>query len=276
MSFDSRETSEYEGKPRELYWFMRGDEEWHYSSGVEEVEFQFDTYTPIEGLSRSAIRDGRERSRNQLTVELPRTAEVALLYQGIPNTAAVWLNIYELHEGEDEYAIAWQGRVRGCEFKGAVAILTLDSLLASTKKQSLRHLYQNQCNHFTFDANCGLSEATYSVASQTVLTIEDNVLTIDNANAADFFRAGQVKRANGDRRFIVSDSKAGSTHTLTLLQPFEDMEAGEVVTLIGGACLHTFTTCQATKLPGGSTADNSANYGGYPKVPRKNPFKSIY
>jgi hypothetical protein len=276
MSFESIETSEYDNEPRELYWFMRGAESWTYTSGAHPVEFDGHTFEPVAGLSRSNTRDGGERSRSQLTVTMPRDTEIARMFVGIPETQALWMYLYRIHDGESGFRLSWQGRVRFNEFSGNTAKLTLDNILTSTKKAGLRHLFQGQCNHFTFDSNCGLSEVAFSTAGVSVDAIDGNFIEISNSQAAGYYVAGQVKRANGDRRFIVTDTKASSVHTLELLTPFEDMELGEEVTIIGGACRHNFATCQIVKQADGTTIDNSEHYGGYPKVPRKNPFKSFH
>jgi uncharacterized phage protein (TIGR02218 family) len=277
MSFDIKEASQYSGQPRELYWFMRGVESWAYSSGItEDVEMDSQVFQPLPGLSRSNIKDAAERGQAQLTVTMPRDALIAKEFIGIPNIEPVWLYVYRVHEGEIDFRITWQGRIRVVEFQGNNAKITLDNIKGSTKKSALRALYQNQCNHFTFDANCGLLEADYTVSDVEVLSLDTNVMTIEDADrAAGFYRAGQVRRSSGDRRFVVSDTKVGDVHTLTLLTPFEDLAVGDLVDLIGGACLHTFGTCQIITDKTGAPVDNSANYGGYPKVPRKDPFKSI-
>jgi hypothetical protein len=196
-------------------------------------------------------------------------------FEGIPPVEAMWLSIYKIHAGESEYRITWQGRVRNAEFKGNRCTLTLDNILASTKTQAFRQLFQGQCNNFMYDVNCGLSEALFSV-DVTVDSVDGSTVTFTAPQAAGFYQSGQLKRANGDRRFVVSDTVASGEHTVELLTPFEDLQAGEVIVAIGGACRHSFDTCQAVTLPDGSTEDNSANYGGYPKVPRKNPFRSFH
>lgn len=266
MSYQSRELSESDGKPRELYWFMRGSTSFTFTSAAEAIEFDARIFEPVNGLSRGNVREGTERSKSQLTVEMPRDTEVAREFVGIPNVTPMWLSIYRIHEGEVGFRLTWQGRVRVCEFSGIKATMTLDSIAASTKKAALRHLFQNQCNHFTFDSNCGLSEADYTHLTD-VETVDNNVLTVLDSQVAGYYIAGQVKRANGDRRLITNDTKVSGTHTLELLTPFENLEIGEPISIIGGACRHTFDTCPIAAKP---------NYGGYPKVPRKNPFKSIH
>lgn len=275
MSFNTHEQSEFDGRPVELYWFMRGADSWCYSSGADEYELESQTFTPVAGLTRSTIRAGRERARNQLTVDLPRDIAVADEFKGVPRIEPMWLNIYRLHEGETDFRITWQGRVRFVSFKDNNATITLDDISGSLKKSSLRHLYQNQCNHFTYDQNCGLVEGDYTTLDVNVIAVDGNNVTVVSPEINGFYKAGQVRRANGDRRFVVSDNEVSGTHTLNLLTPFENLTPGENVDLIGGACGHTFTTCQAVKDIGGGTTDNSANYGGYPKVPRKNPFRSF-
>jgi hypothetical protein len=266
MSFDAREISEYEGEPQELYWFMRGTEEWLYTSGAYAVTLGLNTYEPLAGLKRQAIVRGRERSRNQLSIDMPRTAALVSEFIGVPKQTPVWLKIYRVHEGETDARISYQGRVRACDIKGSMATFTCDDIMASVYKQAFRHKFQNQCNHFMFDANCTLVEGDYTHTDQEVLSVTNDQITVDNAEAAGAFINGQVRLASGERRLVVANSKAGSTHTLTLLQPFEGLEAGAIVSLIEGACRNTFATCPDA---------NKANYGGYPLVPRKDPFRSV-
>lgn len=275
MSFESVETSEYGNEPRELFWFMRGSESWTYTSAHYPIDFSGYRFEPMDGIVRTSVRDSGERSRNQMTVTVPRDSDIARMLVGVPETKPLWLHIYRVHDGEIDYTILWQGRVRFGETSGSVTKITLDDIRASTKKAALRHLFQNQCNNFTFDANCGLSEADFST-DVTVVSVVGNVLSVTDSQAAGYYTAGQVLRANGDRRFVVNDTFSSGVHALELISPFENIAAGETVTVIGGACRHTFSTCQIVKKADGSTVDNSANYGGYPKVPTKNPFRSFH
>ena len=266
MSFDAREISEYEGEPQELYWFMRGVESWTYTSGAYPIVLDTNTYEPLAGLKRGEVTRGRERSRNQLSIDIPRTADIVQQYITVPKQSPIWLKIYRIHEGETDYRIFYQGRVRAVDFKGGMAKMTLDDILASVYKQAFRHKFQNQCNHFMFDSNCTLSEEDYLHNDVAVATVSGETITLDNAAAAGAFINGQVRRSNGERRQVVNDTKAGSTHTLTLRMPFEGLEAGEEVDLIEAACRNSWATCPA---------DNKVNYGGYPLVPRKNPFQNV-
>lgn len=266
MSFDAREISEYEGEPQELYWFMRGAEEWLYTSGAYAITLGLQTYEPLGGLKRQAIVRGQDRSRNQLSIDLPRTATIVSEFLGVPKQSPIWLKIMRVHEGETDDRITYQGRVRACDIKGSMATLTLDDIMASVYRQAFRHKFQNQCNHFLYDSNCTLVEGDYTHTGQTLLTVTNDQITVNNAEAAGAFINGQVRLASGERRLIIANTKVGSTHTLTLLQPFEGLLAGDVVSLIEGACRNTFATCPPS---------NQTNYGGYPLVPRKNPFKSV-
>jgi uncharacterized phage protein (TIGR02218 family) len=275
MSFDARETSEFEGEPQELYWFMRGSDEWLYTSGAFQITLGDETYEPLAGLKRADIVRGQERGTNQLTIEMPRSTDIAEEFISVPKQSAIWLKIFRVHDGETDYRIFYQGRIRAVDFKGNIATLTLDDITASIHKQAFRWKFQNQCNNFTFDANCTLDEEDFTYANQEILSIDGNDITFDNTEASAWFTSGQIVMSTGDRRMIVNDVKVGSTHTITLLQPFETLIVGDLVDAVGGACRHTFATCQAVKTKSGGTEDNSENYGGYPLVPRKDPFRSI-
>lgn len=275
MSFDARETSAFDGEPQELYWFMRDSTSWFYTSGAYPITLDLNTYEPLAGLERQAIVRGRERSKNQLSINVPRSADLVQEFFGVPRQSPIWLKIFKIHIGETDFRITYQGRVRAVDFKGGVATLTLDDIMASVYKQAFRHKFQNQCNHFMYDSNCTLVEGDFTYEDQEILSVTNDQITVDNAEAAGVYTNGQVRLSNGDRRLVVADTKVGSTHTLTLLQPFEVLEAGDLVNLIIGACRNTFATCKAINTLGGGTDDNSENYGGYPLVPRQDPFRSV-
>lgn len=275
MSFDAKETSAFEGEPQELYWFMRGAEEWLYTSGAYPIMLDVNLYEPLAGLKREAVVRGQERGRNQLTIEMPRTTDLVQEFITVPKQTPIWLKIFRIHDGETDYRIFYQGRIRAVDFKGNLATLTMDDITASIYKQAFRWKFQNQCNNFTFDDNCTLDEVDFTYTDQEILSIDGSVITFDNTEAAGWFISGQIIMSNDDRRMIINDTKVGSTHTITLLQPLEDAQVGDLVNAVGGACRHTFETCKLVKTMGGGTEDNSENYGGYPLVPRKNPFRSI-
>ena len=268
MSFDAKEKSEFQGEPQELYWFMRSGEEWFYTSGAFEIVLGLNTYVPLAGLKHGDITRGRERSRNQLSIEIPKTAALVQEFIRVPKQTSLWLKLFKLHAGETDFRITYQGRVRAMDIntEGSNAVMTLDDLLASTRKNAFRFKFQNQCNHFLYDANCKLVELDFTHVNQTVITVNDDTLTVNNVVAAGGFINGQVRLPSGERRLVIGDTKVGSTHTLTLLQPFEGLQAGNTIILIEGACRNTFPTCpESVKI----------NYGGYPLVPTKDPFKSV-
>jgi hypothetical protein len=129
MSFDVRETSQNDGEPQELYWFMRGSEDWHYTTGAYPITLDLNTYEPLAGLKRQAIVRGRERGRSQFTLSMPRDCDVALQFLSVPKQSSLWLKILKVHEGETDYRVFYQGRVRAVSLKGNIATITFDDLM---------------------------------------------------------------------------------------------------------------------------------------------------
>ena len=74
--------------------------------------------------------------------------------------------------------------------------------------------------------------------------------------------SGYVRVDNEDYRMVT----AHTGDTVTVLSPFEDLAAGEVIEVFAG-CDRSWATC-------GSKFTNQANFGGWPFWPTKNPYST--
>jgi hypothetical protein len=107
----------------------------------------------------------------------------------------------------------------------------------------------------------------FTLAAANVVSVSGNDIGVSGVGAAGagFFDGGFVKTpagGNDDARLIL----ASSGDTLTLLLPFSVDVLGTDVDVFAG-CTHDLAICS-------SKFDNVVNYGGFPFIPRKNPFNS--
>jgi uncharacterized phage protein (TIGR02218 family) len=271
MTFTAQETSIQAGQPIELYLFTVGARKFYFTSALADITIGVQVYTSIH-LSRSEIEDSGEIPKSSVTLEAPRDFEVAELFRVAPPSDVVMLDISRLHlsDGILEAKLIWTGRVLNCEWTaGSVCNLTCESLYAALLRRGLRRLYQRQCPHVLYGAACKVSSGSWrttlnlAAPGSTVSGITISDAGID-ALADGYFAGGYLEYFNAEgaieRRGI--KSHVGADITITHAIPTLTLPA--TVFLYSG-CDHTLTTCD-TKFA------NVANYGGFPYIPKVNPF----
>jgi uncharacterized phage protein (TIGR02218 family) len=263
MTFATLETSGASGSPVELYEFTRGTSAWRYTSGAEEVTHNLRVYTPAP-IQRGGIELGQEMGRAALEVRLARGLDVADdAVAGIPSEVMA-LTIYRLHRGDAEVAVAWMGRVLTADYRGVEVVLHCEPVFTSLRRIGLRRLYQLGCPHVLYGSGCGVDPLDHQVQG-AVSAISGVTVTVPAADTpADGHFSGGVLAWSLygaiQRRMIAGHAGA----TLSLLgQPF-GLEVGGTVILLPG-CDHILATCSAK-------FDNSDRFGGFPNIPKKNPF----
>ncbi len=269
MSFESREISALQGAPIELYRFARGATVWRYTSAEKDVVFDGHTWTS-QPLTRSSIEQTPERPKNNLTVTGPRNLPIADIFRVTSPTDVISLTLLGTHRGETESVVLWMGRLLNVMWKGAAAELMCEPVSTSLRRQGLRRLYQRQCPLVLYSCNCGVSRGMFShvtnvaAVSGTSLTVDS---LMDNGESEPVllpYGGGYIDwtqpDGNVERRFI--RSHVGTQ--LVLSHPFQDIAVTDEVTVYPG-CDHTTATCSGV-------FNNLPNYGGYPYIPRKNPF----
>lgn len=266
MSYDAREQSRQDARPRELYRFTLGEQVWTFASGDEEIIYNAETYTP-EPVQRTEPEQSREKGRAGITITVARDNPVALLYVGSVPSRSVGVTIFRLHEDDDEVRDFWTGRVRSCErAEGLPAKLNCETNSAMLQRLGLRAKHQSTCNVPLYSARCGVLKAAFATVGE-VQSINGAVIVGAAFVNADptWFKGGMVERANGELRTIDAQGGDGS---LTLRLPFEGLAVGEVVTAYAG-CAHDFATCSSPKFA--AYTDDGESFVGCPTIPADNP-----
>lgn len=264
MTFDTIERSIQGGAPVELYEFARGAVVERYTSADANYTLGADTYTSAT-LQRSPIEVTAERARNAISVQCARNFPIADLFRVSPPTEVISLIIRRVHRGDSDVAVIWIGRVMNCNWDGALATLNCEPVSSSMRREGLRRKYQRQCPHVLYQQGeglCNVNRATHSTIT-TVTGISGTVLTVA-ALGSKPWAGGWVEwtQPSGaiERRFITSFTGLD----LKLTQAFQGITISTSVVVSPG-CDHTQVTCI-------SVYANGPNYGGFPSIPKKNPF----
>lgn len=259
MSYASADTSIQSGRPVELFRFAHGANTYLYNSGPVDQSYDGDVYAaaPIE---RGQVEASQEFGRAYLDITVPYDNAVATLFtSGYPD-GHVTLAIYRSHVGETEWISYWRGRVVSVAYEGHKCKMRCEPVFTALQRAGLRAVYQLQCRHVLYGTNCGAVKASHSVASTVTLFIENQVFVNGaDAYADGWFAGGEIETPHG-RRMIVSHTG----NSLMLSAGIPGLTVNDAVTLAPG-CDHTVDTCT-------SKFSNDLNFGGFPYLPKKNPF----
>lgn len=261
MSYAAQENSVASGRPVELYRFALGAQRWTFTSGQTAVVYQSETYSPVP-IRRSGIEQGHEINRAGLEITLPRDNPLAGLFIASPPEGVVSVTVYRQHAGDPalETIVLWKGRVGGARLSGSELTLKCEPVATSLKRTGLRARYQLICRHALYSTSCGALKDLFRVDGTVSAVSGATVQVAAAASRPDgYFVAGMLETNDGSRMIV---GHAGIT--LTLVAPMPSLAAGQTARLYAG-CDHSTATCK-------DRFANLANYGGFPYIPRKNPF----
>lgn len=267
MSFDSFETSGQDGAPIELFEFEVGPTVHRYTSAPDDFEYLTKTYLAVQ-IARSTVDESGELPKDGITITVPRDAAIADEFRVAPPSEVILVNIYRLHYGDGanpERKLFWTGRALNCEWKGAVADLTCESIYTSLKRPGLRRIYQRMCPHVLFGGACGLVDTVYksTITLDVVSGVTLNAAAID-AQPDGYFSGGMIEWESSPGRYERRGIRTHVGADVTLTHAVSGLAAGAAVFFWPG-CDHSLATCN-------SKFSNAVNYGGFPFVPQKNPF----
>lgn len=265
MTYDARERSAEDGRPVELYTFTRGVVASRYTSADRTQLVAANTYTAAV-IKRGRLEQSAELNRRALKLTVARDFPIAELFRVSPPSDAVAVVLQRFHVDDDQVATLWTGRVMNVSWGSDVgqATITCEPLDASMRRTGLRRLYGRGCPHVLGGPGCNVDLATFAVAGTVTAVGPFTVTAPEYATQPDgYFDGGVLAYAIGgttERRYIVAH--AGSV--LTLDRRALGLGVAAVAQAMPG-CDHTLATCH-------DKFDNSANYGGQPFIPTKNPM----
>ncbi len=263
MSFEDFEEGP-EGYPIELYQFKRGiSEEYLFTSNDETITYLSQDYLPIQ-IQRGKVESNSEMERSPIKIKIQRDADLLDNFISFPPTEIITLIIFRYHANDTptpEVVVVWRGRVLSAEFKNNEASLDCEPVFTSLKRPGLRRKYSAQCPHIHYGAECALDPFAFDVTTNLTVVAGAVVTAPGFAIAAGRFSGGYLQFDNREFRTIIDDDGVGN---LTLANALDELEVGSLVSVFPG-CAHNLDDCV-------NKFSNVENYGGFPYVPRLNPF----
>ena len=263
MTFDDRESSEYEGEPVELYTFTKQGMMWRYTSSDEDKNVYGNIYKALP-VSRNNIEQTQEMARSNLTVKLSKNAPFLFQFRGSPPTSVINFKLERYHEGLDSFITMWLGRVVNIRFAERDAEVLCEPIYTSLRRPVLRMRYQTTCPHVLYGNACRLERSDYFIIGN-MLTNGGTVIQVGECSTYpnNYFAGGYIdweSMVDVQRRFILSHTGAN----LEINLPFAGAGGGATMRIYPG-CDHTLGSCH-------DKFNNEINYGGQPFYPGKNPF----
>ncbi len=281
MAFSLRELSRFGGKPIHLFRFTRRTLAWRFTSADREIELDGEVFAPA-AITRSAIRDSVETTKNRVTItlpylldpnagELPVTQSLGDTWRPYPPSDLIRVDCMAMHYGDAVAELEWTGRVIAPKFSDTLLTLTCDPSYNSGRRAGLQLKWQRSCPLALYSQGpgmCNVDPALHAVpATITGLTGLTLTAAAFGAIAAGKLAGGYFEwvRPDGLTDFRTIMAHVGST--ILLNYGASDLAAVTAGTAYPG-CAHNTTACE-------DDFDNSDNYGGAKDLPNKKVFDGM-
>lgn len=270
-TYAEAESSVQAGQPFYLYQFTCGEQVWRFTSRAADWTTTVDGAAVVwaaSALAHGEITLSSQVERGSLSLTFPLSDTFALSLLRPTSSKYMVLTIFRGHEAvPDTTVVHWKGRVMGAETEGRTIVATCESLYATIRRQGCRAKYQSLCRHILYRGGCGLDIADFYTTA-TVTAVSGAALTVPGAaDQADGWFAAGVLKYGTEYGFILTHS--GSALGLgaampSLVEALAATPAGVEVQIAPGCDLRE-TTCEARFA-------NLLNYGGFTRIPGRNPF----
>lgn len=266
MTTQSRELSLETGQPVRLYEFSRGPLRWMYCTADRDITVVGKTFKGNSGVSDSGIQFSGQSIADLLTITLPASSEVSLMYRALPPSDPISVVIWDHHYGESDYLVVWVGVIQGVKWPtDNISEITCQSLGAALDMPGLRLGWTRGCPYSLYNNLCTVNKELYKVTG-TVIGVSG--ITVNVGSAGDYpsgwFSGGFLEWDIGEG---VKERRGIRQHTgtaLLMLGGAYGIEGSMSVVLYPG-CVRTLAICN-------SKFGNDINFGGVPGLPGSSPF----
>lgn len=260
MSYATREESDRDGAPVDLYAFTVGATVFRYTSADTNQLVGSDLFTK-EAITRGEITIANEDSDGTLEIVLPRTHPVPAFFIAYLPEPPMTVEVFQKHRLDSGVERIFAGNVANVRFTAGRSVVTCSPDWAALRSSFPRNRFTTQCNWALYSAQCGVARSAFQVAGTiTTITGREVQASAFSSKPDGYFANGYLERADGSRRWIVKH--VGST--LTLASPFVGLVVNDIVQAFAG-CDRTESDC-ATKF------SNLDRHLGFALIPTKNPF----
>ena len=264
MSYQNIDTSIHDGEPIELYEFVRGVDVTRMNTGAQDIVDGPFVYrsSPVR---RSKTRQGEDPHKDSIKLTLPRGDNFAREYVAEVFEQTTTLTIRRMHRSmtPSEAVVVWKGRIVDTEATGETITITCESVFTSLRRLGLRERFETICRLRLYGERCKANQPSYRVDAE--ISHHDNYTVLSmmgiGGHENGWFTGGVLEYA-GLRRFIIRHE----ADVVVLSRRFFSIVAGVEVALYPG-CDKSLDTCR-------NKFDNVDNFGGFPWIPNKDPFRS--
>lgn len=274
MSYNAEEISREGGSPVEIIDIVLGTESWHHTTAEDPITVSAIVYTPLS-ITRDNIPVGRDENVQEVPLTVPGSHEFVRRFRlKVPkDIATVTIRRYHRYDGGNEVISLFKGYVTAVKYiqNGAMAQIGVAPFTINMGRPVPRYVYSGLCNHLLGDRWC-----TIDLDGQDANSLDlrftgnlsnflGNMVVVDGVSAIypdNYFQGGTILTATGDIRLVIKQI-GNNFYTYVPLFEGDDLEGTNVIVTSG--CDHLMTTCK-------NKFDNVINYGGFPFVPRNNPF----
>ena len=275
MTVESRDLSNYDGEPVTLYEFWRRSVPtltgvpvltyWRYTSADRNYTLGSDLYTAL-AISDDGVRQAGDAASDQLTITMPASAAVPLLFVGSPPSDPIHGTIRRTHAGEADAFIVWTGLVgMVSRAEGIAASVVCNTLSATLDRTGLRLSWSRNCPHALYDTECRADPTGFYVTG-TVSALTGAVV------GASIFGSLPVGRLDGG--FLEWIEADGHAERRGIVE-----HGGTNIRLLGttdritvGMTVYAFFGCNRTRAVCNAVFGNLVNFGGHAYMPDKSPF----
>lgn len=263
MSYEGEEISVASGEPIELYKFDYYNMSYCYTSSQYAKQLNGVVYNPEYIKRGDTLKLGDSGGTIETcTITVPRTNNVALLYQGAPpELSSVRVQIFRLHGQYSVDAIKiLDGIVSQVRFTNSEAELTI-TIENVLNRYIPRGTVSYHCQNCIYDEKCNLNKDDYAfeitVASWDKLFLKSlNLLE----KPSGYFTDGYLRTGNSVRAISLHQD-----NMITFKYPINDSEKYDKIVVYPG-CSQVFKTC-ATRF------GNTDNFNGIPYIPPYNVYR---
>ncbi len=262
-TFKEDEESIEDSQPREGLEFILPAVTYRLASGVKDLVISGQTFrattidraeAPVSALTNNADIE--------VSVIVSHALPQRYLRGGIPpRNIVVNIRRQQLRSGATE--LVWSGTVTSMSIERHVAKFLVSSRAHEALQRRIPTItVGRECAHVLYDTRCGVIRNSYRV-NTTATTVNGRAIGVSSmgGHPDGWAKYGEIVHVASGERMTVT-SQIGTNLEIQL--PLVDMKSGDAVEIYAG-CDHLIATCY-------SKFANQHNFGGFPQLPRANPF----
>lgn len=270
MSFNSLETSQFGSLPVECFQFIYGDAVVaSYTDSDVNIMLDEVDYVPFF-IERGHIITTQDSHKTVLSITLERNTPLFDIFK-VWMDDKLYINVYRTHQDDlDNKIILFKGRVLTLAVSGNTIKLDCESSFSAMSRNGLSRRHSIGCPYTLYTENsCKVDITTYR-EEWVVKEINGNAITLTGTNdrATAYFAGGifftSVTAPIMSRMISVHTWVSATEAIVTVSSIPSQLSIDDTVYIAPG--------CDKTQIICLNRFANSANFGGIPFLPTRNPY----